>query len=242
MIRSLSIFLVLLAGSALAQSGRPATQWIVDPNTKCKVANATPSAAETLTWSGTCKDGYADGKGVAQWFKAKKATQKKYDGEMSGGFMNGQGLFIQSNGDRFEGTFKDGSLNGSGKATWFNKNKYEGQWKDGYPNGTGTYLWADGKRYTGEWVNGKQTGDGDFKFSNGDHYVGQMKDGLMSGKGKFVWADAKIDGATIVVSSPAAPAPTTVRYAWGDGPVFNLYNQAGLPASPFRTDVGSGAK
>ena len=60
--------------------------------------------------------------------------------------------------------------------------------------------------------------------------------------GKFVWADAKIDGATIVVSSPAAPAPTTVRYAWGDGPVFNLYNQAGLPASPFRTDVGSGAK
>ena len=46
MIRSLPIFLVLLAGSAFAQSGRPPTQWIIDPNTKCKVANATPSAAE----------------------------------------------------------------------------------------------------------------------------------------------------------------------------------------------------
>jgi sialate O-acetylesterase len=28
-----------------------------------------------------------------------------------------------------------------------------------------------------------------------------------------------------------------VRYAWADNPVANLYNQAGLPASSFRTDV-----
>ena len=54
--------------------------------------------------------------------------------------------------------------------------------------------------------------------------------------GRFIWADAEIDGATIVVSSPAAPAPTAVRYAWDDNPAGNLYNQAGLPASPFRTD------
>jgi sialate O-acetylesterase len=54
--------------------------------------------------------------------------------------------------------------------------------------------------------------------------------------GKFVWADAKIDGQTVVVSAPEVPAPMAVRYAWADNPVCNLTNQAGLPASPFRTD------
>ena len=54
--------------------------------------------------------------------------------------------------------------------------------------------------------------------------------------GKFVPADAKIDGATIVVSSPEVAAPTAVRYAWADDPVCNLVNQAGLPAGPFRSD------
>src|ERR1700738_2588955 len=185
MIRSIPILLVLLAGSAVAQTGRPATQWIVDQNSKCKIANAFPSAAETVSWSGPCKDGYAEGQGVAQWSKAKKPTLKKYEGEMRAGFMNGKGLFIQSNGDSLEGTFKDGSLNGQGKAVWFNKNTYEGEWRDGYPSGIGTYVWASGQRYTGQWENGKQNGDGDFRFPNGDHYVGQMKDGLMSGQGKF---------------------------------------------------------
>ena len=53
---------------------------------------------------------------------------------------------------------------------------------------------------------------------------------------QFVWADAKIDGDTIVVSAPSVPQPTAVRYAWATNPICNLYNKAGLPASPFRTD------
>ncbi len=53
---------------------------------------------------------------------------------------------------------------------------------------------------------------------------------------KFVWADAKIDGDSVVVSSDEVSAPVAVRYAWADNPVCNLYNKEGLPASPFRTD------
>ncbi len=53
---------------------------------------------------------------------------------------------------------------------------------------------------------------------------------------KWVWADAKIRGNTVVVSSGKVPAPVAVRYAWSDDPTCNLYNSAGLPASPFRTD------
>lgn len=61
---------------------------------------------------------------------------------------------------------------------------------------------------------------------------------------KFVWADAKIESDTIVVSSSAVAQPVAVRYAWADNPECNLYNKEGLPASPFRTDdwVRPGAK
>jgi sialate O-acetylesterase len=53
---------------------------------------------------------------------------------------------------------------------------------------------------------------------------------------KFVWADASIDGQTVVVSSAGVPAPVSVRYAWAIDPTISLYNKAGLPALPFRTD------
>jgi sialate O-acetylesterase len=53
---------------------------------------------------------------------------------------------------------------------------------------------------------------------------------------KFVWADAKIEGDTVVVSSEKVAEPVAVRYAWADNPVCNLYNKEDLPASPFRTD------
>jgi len=53
---------------------------------------------------------------------------------------------------------------------------------------------------------------------------------------KFVWANARVEGDTVVVRSDQVRAPVAVRYAWADNPVCNLFNQAGLPASPFRTD------
>lgn len=54
---------------------------------------------------------------------------------------------------------------------------------------------------------------------------------------KFVWAEAVIDGGTVVVSSEEIDKPVAARYAWAENPAgCNLANQAGLPASPFRTD------
>jgi len=54
---------------------------------------------------------------------------------------------------------------------------------------------------------------------------------------KFVWADAKIleDGKVEVWSDKVA-APVAVRYGWASNPVVNMFNAAGLPLTPFRTD------
>ncbi|MEO6456343.1 MAG: sialate O-acetylesterase [Ginsengibacter sp.] len=54
---------------------------------------------------------------------------------------------------------------------------------------------------------------------------------------KFVWAKAKIDGNKVMVWNDDIADPVYVRYAWADNPEgANLYNNEGLPASPFRTD------
>jgi len=73
-----------------------------------------------------------------------------------------------------------------------------------------------------------------------DHAAGlQSKGGpptsfeIAGSDGKFVPAEARIDGQTIVVSSPSATMPVKVRYGWSNSPNCNLFNGEGLPASPF---------
>lgn len=53
---------------------------------------------------------------------------------------------------------------------------------------------------------------------------------------QWKWANATIENGTVVVSSPEVTKPVAVRYAWANNPTCNLYNKAGLPAAPFRTD------
>lgn len=60
--------------------------------------------------------------------------------------------------------------------------------------------------------------------------------GIAGADQKFVWAKAHIEGNTVVVACDSVAHPVAVRYNWADNPAGNLYNQAGLPASPFRTD------
>jgi sialate O-acetylesterase len=51
------------------------------------------------------------------------------------------------------------------------------------------------------------------------------------------WAETRIEGDTVVLSSPAVSEPVAVRYAYRSNPAnANLYNKEGLPAIPFRTD------
>lgn len=53
---------------------------------------------------------------------------------------------------------------------------------------------------------------------------------------KWHWAEARIEGDAVIVSSPEVPEPMAARYAWQANPVATLFNGAGLPAVPFRTD------
>ncbi len=60
---------------------------------------------------------------------------------------------------------------------------------------------------------------------------------LAAADGVFHWAEAQLEGVErVVVWSEQVPKPVYVRYGWSNNPEINLYNSAGLPAVPFRTD------
>lgn len=66
---------------------------------------------------------------------------------------------------------------------------------------------------------------------------GELKGFVISGDDKqWMPAQARIEGDKVIVSNPTVKQPVAVRYAWENFPTCNLFNGAGLPASPFRTD------
>jgi len=54
--------------------------------------------------------------------------------------------------------------------------------------------------------------------------------------GRWFPAEARIEEKTVLLSSDAVPKPVAARYDWKSLPDGNLYDRAGLPALPFRTD------
>ena len=81
-----------------------------------------------------------------------------------------------------------------------------------------------------------------FKYANGGLKVADGDKELLgfsvSSNGKdFYPAKAEIIGFNAIrITSAEVSEPTTVRFGWGNWLVANLYNGAGFPASPFRTD------
>lgn len=67
---------------------------------------------------------------------------------------------------------------------------------------------------------------------------GRLREFALAGENRhFHWAEAEIVGDRVILHSEQVPNPVAVRYAWADNPDgANLYNSAGLPAAPFRTD------
>jgi sialate O-acetylesterase len=106
-------------------------------------------------------------------------------------------------------------------------------------NQYGKHLEYSGPRYRAMRVEGKSirlTFDhlGGGLLAKGNKLTGFA---IAGADKQFVWADATVQDKSIVVSSPQVAHPIAVRYDWANNPTGNLYNKAGLPASPFRTDT-----
>lgn len=160
----------------------------------CKVNYVNISAE----YSGECKDGFANGKGIAK-------GKSSYAGEFINGNRSGKGAYMWANGDHYVGRWVDDKKE-RGILTWANGDRYDGYWKDDkkergiliWANGDlyngswkddkkerGNFIWANGDYYDGRWVDDKKT-QGTFTWANGDRYNGSWLDNKRSGYGRMI--------------------------------------------------------
>ena len=89
-----------------------------------------------------------------------------------------------------------------------------------------------------KFENGKAILSFDHTEGGLDPRGGELIGFTIAGKDKkFYNATAEIKDDTIIVTAPEVKEPAAVRYGWANFPVVNLWNKAGLPATPFRTDM-----
>lgn len=133
---------------AIATVPARAGSWVVDARSGCHVWNPNPQLEETVTWSGSCTNGRAQGHGIVQWLKGGAPTETD-EGEWSDGRQVNKGTQSWATG-RYEGELSDGEPNGRGVLT-LQKLRYEGDFRNGKPNGT---LTAGSETVQGMWKDG----------------------------------------------------------------------------------------
>ena len=119
-------------------------------------------------------------------------------------------------------------------ATWALADVYAKKAGKGATGGSATSM---GPLFASQKISGKEVTVTFIQAAGLAAKDGELKGFTIAGEDKQ-WkpATAKIVKGSVVVSSPEVAKPVAVRYAWGSNPEFSLFNAAGLPASPFRTD------
>jgi hypothetical protein len=152
--RAGAVIAVLLAGAVAVQVEERARAqtggWITDTSAGCKVWNPHPQPNESVQWSGACVDGFAQGRGAAQWFQSNLPFETD-EGEWRTGRQAGYGTQVWPTG-RYDGDLVDGEPHGHGVMI-VQGARYEGDFRNGRPSGAGTLTNGSGS-FRGAWTNG----------------------------------------------------------------------------------------
>ena len=105
---------------------------------------------------------------------------------IEGDCVNGKGIYLYSNGEKYDGEFKNGEMNGDGIYTYPDGSKYIGEFANGVRHGQGILKIVDGINYMGQWANDLPNGQGVKTLLDGMQYAGEFKNGLMFGSGTLV--------------------------------------------------------
>lgn len=148
-----AVVLFFISAPILAQQPQARAAWVMDTKTNCKIWDDDAEGDESVSWTGPCVNGLAEGNGRLRGMIAGKLIWT-FTGEYKAGKMEGRGGTIFANGVRFEGTFKDNRRTGRGVLTMPSGAKYEGEFAMDKPQGQGVYTAADGQVFSGAWNKG----------------------------------------------------------------------------------------
>jgi hypothetical protein len=172
--RRLALF-ILIAIAAAAEPGWGQSDGLADRATGCRVLD-TVGSATTVTWSGPCVGGLAQGHGKLQYFNQDRPLDR-YEGDMKGGRLNGRGTYILVNGKRYDGELRDGMFEGRGVYTYVNGDRYEGEIHNDNFHGQGTMRHKEGSTFVGTYANDLPHGFGKLTTADGRVYSGDWTNG-----------------------------------------------------------------
>ena len=112
-----------------AQQGQPG--WTLDREVGCNAWNVDPTPSETVRWEGQCSGGMVNGQGHLQW-------------------IGGDGSILRDE----EGQFASGHIEGHSSVAWADGTRYNGEWHNGRPHGVGQIIMPSGVTYNGVWSDG----------------------------------------------------------------------------------------
>ena len=158
----------------------------------CYVWNPNPQPGETVTWTGACAGGKAQGTGTLTW--AHDAGAQTGNGRLVDGEHNGQWVLRDEEGTVSEGYFVDGEENGHWVVRFASGQVQEGPYLDGEPNGNWIIRFASGEVQEGPIVDGEQNGNWVIRFANGNSMEGPYVNGVKHGR--WIWRSA--DGDDVV--------------------------------------------
>src|SRR5579872_941272 len=139
----------LLSASASDVSNTPSDggQWLRDG--ACALFDADAHAGDTVSWTGSCPEGYAEGLGTAT-FTHDGQAQSFTAFFRHGAVPDGHVISRWGQGWSYNGEIVGGRFNGEGILTTDANDRFEGQWAGGKLNGFGVLLRANGERYAGD--------------------------------------------------------------------------------------------
>lgn len=199
---------LLNCGLSNASAEEPAKgQWLKDG--ACAVLSADAQPGDTVKWTGSCVDGYAEGLGTATFTHDGK--DQSFTANFTHGVIpDGHVITRWGPGWSYEGETVAGRFNGLGVLTTDANDRFEGQWAAGKMTGFGVMLRANGERYTGNWKDDKPNGTGELRLADGRVLAGSFVDGKLT----------KEDGAVATMTTASAPDLPSPAPGIGSGAPF----------------------
>jgi hypothetical protein len=142
------VMLALIVSPLRVQAADPG--WAADPKTGCRVWDPHPQPRQSISWSGGCVDGFAEGRGSLRWLRDALSFETD-EGQWHKGRQIGKGVQTWPTG-RYDGELQNGEPAGHGILT-LGDARYEGEFENGKPHGIGTLTNSSGI-FQGAWKDG----------------------------------------------------------------------------------------
>lgn len=217
--KSLLLLAALAASHTAIAADSPA---LIGPE-DCRVVNQNPKPNKRMTWSGGCKEGYADGEGTLVWLVSGKETSR-YEGTLKQGRRHGHGYAV-TDGAQYEGNHVDGLREGRGIVMGKDGTRYEGDFKAGLYHGTGSIVYRSKARYDGQFEASRFHGKGKAVYIGGQVYEGEFKQGVAVDQA----APVKQDDSSYSLPERSASAIKDARFSSHAIPMDKSYGEMTKP-------------